>query len=221
MENDFWHERWEKNEIGFHQSQFHPFLLQYWPSLNLKQGSRVFVPLCGKSRDLLWLRDQGLDVIGVELSQLAVKDFFKENQLTATVTQHGELELYESPGIRIFCGDFFKLTAADLAGVTGVFDRASLVALPPAMRRDYAAHMQKILPPGTQTLLVCFAYPQEQMDGPPFSVGNAEVNALFAPTSEITFLTEIDALDNEPRFKQRGVTSLHEKVFRLRYPAQA
>lgn len=217
MEKSFWHERWEKNEIGFHQSHFHPFLLQHWPSLNLRLGSRVFVPLCGKSRDLLWLRDQGLDVIGVELSKLAVEDFFKENQLTATVMQHGELALYGCPGIHIFCGDFFKLTAADLTGVAGVFDRASLVALPPAMRRDYAAHMQKILPPGTQTLLVCFTYPQEQMNGPPFSVEAAEVHALFAPASEVTFLAEADVLNNEPRFKQRGLTHLHEKTFRLRY----
>lgn len=217
MESNFWHERWEKNEIGFHKSEFHPFLQQYWPSLHIPQGSGVFVPLCGKSRDLLWLHDQGLNVIGVELSQRAVEDFFAENNLTATVTQHGELALYESPGIRIFCGDFFKLTAADLNGVTGVFDRASLVALPPAMRRDYAAHMQKILSPGTQTLLICFAYPQEQMDGPPFSVEESEVHALFSPASEVIFLTELDALDNEPRFKQRGLTRLHEKVFRLRY----
>ncbi|AJP48445.1 thiopurine S-methyltransferase [Rugosibacter aromaticivorans] len=219
MESSFWHERWEKNEIGFHQSRFHPFLPKYWPSLDIKQGSRVFVPLCGKSRDLLWLRDQDLDVIGVELSKLAVEDFFKENQLTAIITQHGELTLYECSGIRIFCGDFFKLTAADLAGVAGVFDRASLVALPPAMRRDYARHMQKILPSGTQTLLVCFAYPQEQMDGPPFSVEEAEVHALFGTASEVTFLAEADVLDNEPRFKQRGLTRLHEKAFRLRYPS--
>jgi thiopurine S-methyltransferase len=217
MESNFWHERWEKNEIGFHKSEFHPFLQQYWPSLNIPQGSSVFVPLCGKSRDLLWLQNQGLSVIGVELSQLAVEDFFAENDLTAKVTQQGELTRYESPGIRIFCGDFFKLTAADLTGVTGVFDRASLVALPPAMRRDYASHMQHILPPGTKTLLVCFAYPQEQMDGPPFSVEEAEVHALFAPASEVTFLAQFDALDNEPRFKQRGLTRLHEKVFQLRY----
>ncbi len=220
MENDFWHERWEKNEIGFHKSEFHPFLQQYWPSLHIQQDSGVFVPLCGKSRDLLWLREQGLDVIGVELSQLAIEDFFKENQLTATVTQHGELKLYESPGIRIFCGDFFKLTAADLTGVTGVFDRASLVALPPAMRRDYAAHMQNILPPGTQTLLVCFAYPQEQMNGPPFSVEAAEVSTLFGPICEVTFLAEFDVLESEPRFQQRGLTRLSEKVFRLHYLAK-
>lgn len=218
MESRFWHERWEKNEIGFHKLEFHPFLQQYWPGLHVRQGSGVFVPLCGKSRDLLWLRDQGLNVVGVELSQRAVEDFFTENNLTAKVTQQGELTLYECPGIRIFCGDFFKLTAADIKGVTGVFDRASLVALPPAMRRDYASHMQNILPSGTQTLLVCFAYPQEQMDGPPFSVEEAEVHALFAPASEVTFLAEFDVLDNEPRFKQRGLTRLHEKVFRLRYP---
>ena len=217
MEKSFWHERWEKNEIGFHQSHFHPFLLQYWSSLNLKPSDRVFVPLCGKSLDLLWLRNQGFEVIGVELSELAVESFFKENQLTATVTQQGEFVRYECQNICLFCGDFFKLTATDLAGVKGVFDRASLVALPPALRRDYVAHMQHILATGTQTLLICFAYPQEQMDGPPFSVETTEVQSLFSPTCEVTFLAETDVLNNEPRFKQRGLTRLHEKAFRLRY----
>lgn len=221
MENDFWHERWAKNEIGFHKPEIHPHLQRYWPNLQTPRSARVFVPLCGKTRDMLWLRDQGLEVIGVELSQRAVEDFFTENELTATVTQHGDFALYENSGIRIFCGDFFKLAAADLPGVTRVFDRASLVALPLTMRRDYAAHMQKILPPGTQTLLVCFAYPQEQMNGPPFSVEAAEVSTLFEPACEVTFLDEFDVLESEPRFAQRGVTRLTEKVFCLRYLAKA
>ncbi|MCK9989349.1 MAG: thiopurine S-methyltransferase [Rugosibacter sp.] len=219
MENDFWHERWAKNEIGFHKPEIHPYLQRYWPDLQTPKSARVFVPLCGKTRDMLWLRDQGLEVMGVELSQRAVEDFFIENELTATVTQHGDFALYENSGVRIFCGDFFKLAAADLTGVTRVFDRASLVALPPAMRRDYAAHMQQILPPGTQTLLVCFAYPQEQMSGPPFSVEAAEVGTLFEPACEVTFLAEFDVLESEPRFAQRGVTRLTEKVFRLLYPS--
>jgi thiopurine S-methyltransferase len=220
MENDFWHERWAKNEIGFHKAEIHPYLQQYWSSLQIPKNAGVFVPLCGKTRDMLWLRDQGLAVTGVELSQRAVEDFFAENNLTATVTQQGGFTLFENSGIRIFCGDFFKLTASDLAGVAGVFDRASLVALPPAMRRDYALHMQKILPPGTQTLLVCFAYPQEQMSGPPFSVNATEVSQLFGSSCAVTFLAEIDVLQNEPRFAQRGVTQLTEKVFRLHYLAK-
>lgn len=217
MESSFWHERWQKNDIGFHQPVFHPYLLAHWPRLGIPAGSAVFVPLCGKSLDMFWLHDQGYQVIGVELSPLAVADFFRQRQLEPTLTRQGDFAVYEIPGIRIYCGDFFKLAPADLDGVRGVFDRAALVALPPALRQAYAAHLQEILPAGTQTLLVCFAYPQEQMQGPPFSVEAEEVNALFSPSCSVRLIERHDVLDKEPRFKQRGLTRLEEEVFLLQY----
>lgn len=221
MDADFWHERWAKNETGFHQQEVHPYLQQFWPTLGVAPGSRVFVPLCGKSRDLLWLREQGYAVIGVELSPLAAENFFTENALSASVAQRDGFSIHASEGahpeLAIYCGDFFRLTAAHLAGVNAVFDRAALVALPPAMRRNYAAHMQRILAPETSTLLVSFEYPQEEMQGPPFSVEEAEVRALFAPAAEVQLMDETDILEREPRFRERGLTRLREKAFHLRY----
>lgn len=215
MDADFWHERWAKNEIGFHRSEHHPSLIRFWPMLGLPAGSPVFVPLCGKSRDLLWLRAAGHEVIGVELSPLAVDSFFAENHLAATVEREGAFATYRGGGFTLYCGDFFALEPAMLAGVAAVYDRAALVALPPVLRRDYAAHLVRLLLPGTQTLLVSFEYPQEEMSGPPFSVSEDEIRALFAPVTAIEHLATSDILAQEERFRKRGLSRLVEKTFRL------
>ena len=74
MHPEFWLERWQQNQIGFHQARVNPYLQQFWPQLGIAQTGRVFVPLCGKSSDMLWLRAQGHEVVGVEFSELAVRD---------------------------------------------------------------------------------------------------------------------------------------------------
>ena len=81
MQPDFWHQRWADNQIGFHQSAPTPLLLKHWPALGITPGAQVFVPLAGKSLDMAWLASQGHRVLGVELSQLAVEQFFAEHDL--------------------------------------------------------------------------------------------------------------------------------------------
>ncbi len=188
MKKDFWLERWERKETGFHQDEINPYLRQYWPELHLPHGSEIFVPLCGKSRDLLWLREQGHQVLGVELSAIAVQAFFNENGYAPHHTASEKFNRYEADGIRILCGDFFDLNKGDLAKVNAVYDRASLVALPPETRECYARHLLSILPPATQTLLITFDYPQTEMSGPPFAVSAGEVEALYYEYAEIRLL---------------------------------
>lgn len=168
MKAEFWLERWQRNEIGFHQGEINAHLQEFWGGLQLPAGSEVFVPLCGKSRDLLWLRAQGHRVLGVELSPLAVEDFFLENELKPQVRSHGIFDSWSCDGVTLLCGDFFELEAADLKGVAAVYDRASLVALPPEMRERYAQHLHRILPARVPMLLVTMDYPQAEMSGPPF-----------------------------------------------------
>lgn len=215
MQPDFWHERWQNNQIGFHQDKINRHLQQFWPTLNAAPGNRVFVPLCGKSNDMVWLRAQGYEVIGVELSPLAAQAFFVENALQPMNSLHGSFSVYEADGIRIYCGDLFDLGINDLAGVSAVYDRASLIALPPEVRPAYAAHMQRLLAPGTPTLLVAFDYPQHEMPGPPFSVGEQEVQALYGESCDVRLLHETDILDQEPRFRDKGVSRLQERVYAL------
>lgn len=215
MHQEFWLEAWHNNQIGFHNEDINPHLQQYWPALNIAAGNRVFVPLCGKSNDMLWLLAQGCDVIGVELSELAVAAFFAENNISASVRQQGPFTLHESNGLRLYCGDFFALNADELHGVDAVYDRASLVALPPDMRIAYAEHMQRLLKPGTQILLIAFDYPQHEMTGPPFCVSNEEVQSLYGAWCRVELLGTEAILEREPRFRDRGLSRLEEHVYRL------
>jgi thiopurine S-methyltransferase len=215
MQQEFWHERWQLNQIGFHNEEINRHLQQNWPVLNPEPGCRVFVPLCGKSNDMLWLLAQGYEVMGVELSPLAVEAFFIENGLPAATSQQGKFSVSETDGLRIYCGNFFDITAKDLAGVNAVYDRASLVALPLEMRADYSAHMQHLLKPGTKTLLVAFDYPQHEMQGPPFSVKAPEVLALYRSWCDVELLYTEDILDREPGFRARGVSRMQEQVYLL------
>jgi thiopurine S-methyltransferase len=215
MEKDFWHERWERQEIGFHQNETNPFLAQHWQELRLAPGTKVFVPLCGKSLDMLWLRGHGHAVLGVELSAIAAQAFFRENGCLPRRATSGNFESYEADDIRILCGDFFELGKDDLKGVSAVYDRASMVALPPGMRERYVRHLLGILPPATKMLLLTFDYPQREMPGPPFAVSAEEVESLYKGRADIRLLAQHDTLDLNARFRERGLTQLRESIFLL------
>jgi len=215
MDPDFWLQRWQHNQIGFHQEQVNTHLERYWGHLQLPANGRVFVPLCGKSRDLLWLRAQGHEVLGIEISPIAVRDFFAENDLVAELGQQGAFQCWRSDGIELLLGDYFDLQPDDLAGCRAVFDRASLIALPREMRIAYRDRMLAIAPAGAPTLLITLEYPQQQMDGPPFSVLQDEVGSLYGQSHHIELLQDFDALAENPNLRAKGLTRLQERVYRL------
>lgn len=215
MHAEFWHERWQQNQIGFHNDEINPHLEQYWPALAIAEGSRVFVPLCGKSTDMLWLLSQDLRVMGVELSPIAVEAFFSENKIPASTRRQSGFAVHETEELTIYCGDFFDLSADELIGVTAVYDRASLVALPPEMRSAYASHLREMLESGTKILLIAFDYPPHEMDGPPFCVPTEEVQELYRDWCSVELLVTEDILGREPRFRERGLSRLQEQVYRL------
>lgn len=190
MEAQFWHSRWLQNEIGFHEQKVHALLQKYWDRLGLTADARVLVPLCGKSLDMLWLRERGHDVIGAELSEIAVRDFFAENGLTPAVQEAGRLDLWTAPGIELYCGDFLHLTGAQVGDVAGAYDRAALIALPPAMRLAYATHLLSLLAPDARLLLITLQYPDGLFDGPPFAVSHAEIAQLFGLQCRIDHLEQ-------------------------------
>ncbi|SEL81036.1 thiopurine S-methyltransferase [Pseudoxanthomonas sp. GM95] len=215
MHPEFWHERWDTNRIGFHQDKVMPLLQKHWPSLGLPAGSRVFVPLAGKSLDMAWLVAQGHRVLGVELSQVAVQAFFAEHGLTPQVRETRYGTHYAAGGIELICGDAFGLDADVLADCAGVYDRAALIALPEAMRQRYVAELYACLPAACRGLLITLEYPQAQKDGPPFSVEPDEVRSLFSPDWDIEDVERRDILSYEPRFAAEGVTRLETAVYRL------
>nr|XP_009918678.1 PREDICTED: thiopurine S-methyltransferase [Haliaeetus albicilla] len=77
-----WLQKWETGNIGFHKEQGHPLFQKYLDVLlNGRSGLRVFFPLCGKAVEMKWLADMGHSVVGVEVSEQALKEFFAEHNL--------------------------------------------------------------------------------------------------------------------------------------------
>jgi len=188
MESGFWLERWEKNEIGFHEDMPNVFLRRHFKS-TLKGRGTVFVPLCGKTTDIGWLVQQGFQVVGVELSEIAVEQLFGNLNINAEVSDLGVLKRYESTHITVYTGDIFDLDAEILGSVDCVYDRAALVAMPENTRRAYAEHLVDITK-GVNQFVVCFEYDQSQMKGPPFSINPELLSAYYSKEFDIELLEQ-------------------------------
>ena len=215
MDPDFWHQRWREGRTGFHQDRPTPLLLEHWPALGLAPGSRVFVPLAGKSLDLVWLAAQGHRVLGVELSPLAVAQFFAEHGLTPQVHDSRYGRHYRAGDIELICGDVFGLDADALVDCAAVHDRAALIALPPPLRRRYVRELHALLPAGCCGLLITLEYPPHEKRGPPFAVPEAEVRDLYGRDWRVETLERRDILAQQPGFVAEGVSALETVVYRL------
>ena len=191
MEQDFWHQRWQDNQIGFHLPEANPLLVKHFPALQLKQDARIFLPLCGKTLDIAWLLTQGYRVAGAELSALAIEDLFKSLNFAPTITKLGEITHYSATNIDMFVGDIFKVTPAMLGKVDAVYDRAALVALPNDMRKAYSVYLMALTHNAPQ-LLICFKYDQSVHQGPPFSICADEVKQHYQANFELAFLASVD-----------------------------
>ena len=187
MEHTFWHDKWEKGEIGFHQSDIHPMLRKFADQLNMAEPCRVLVPLCGKSNDMTFMLERGCEIIGIELSKIAVNQYFESLGVEPVIEQSGKLTRYSAPDITIYCGDIFALTPEQVGQVDVVYDRAALVALPEDLRRQYCQRLCA-LAAGAKQLLVTFEYDQSLMPGPPFSISEADIDQYYGAYCEITQL---------------------------------
>jgi thiopurine S-methyltransferase len=209
MDASFWHQRWRENKIAFHKSEANPFLVKYFKALSLGQGSRVFLPLCGKTLDIPWLLANGYRVAGAELSQIAIEQLFTELGVNPTISKVGGVDRYSASNIDIFVGDIFDVSRQMLGLVDAVYDRAALVALPEAMRDRYTAHLTEITDKAPQ-LLICYEYDQSAMEGPPFSISSEEVNQHYRDSYDLTLMASTTVPDG-----LKGTLAATEAVWRL------
>lgn len=208
MEHEFWHERWQKREIGFHRRDVHPLLTAQIQSV-AQTGSTIFVPLCGKSLDMQWLLQQGYQVIGIELSEVAIQEFFTEHNLPYQTSREGPFTAYRAEGICIYQGDFFDLSEAHLQTVAAWYDRAAMVALPPTIRTKYIDHLQRILPSSANGLLVMVEYQEGYWKGPPFAIHTDEIRTSYQDNYAIEVLPLL------PGFTLGGDANVTERGYLL------
>lgn len=211
-DNGLWLQCWQNRQTDFHQLAVNPLLSHFWPLLGLAPGSRIFVPLCGKSLDMLWLAAQGHSVIGIELSPIAVRAFFRENHLKPKKTRQGQLTLWQDGNLSILCGDYFALKPTDLGQIDTVYDRAALTALPDHIRPAYIAHLRKIVPATAQVFLLTTedAEPDET-EAQALGVSD-EITSLYAQAFHIE-LTHVESVFGEAG---QALERTEFKVYRLR-----
>lgn len=203
-----WLARWEQGRTGWHEAGGNSGLRNYWP--DLPQGSKVLVPLCGKTPDLAWLENRGLEVTGVELSPLAAEAFFSDIGLRYSVFHDDDFRVYTASdrNITIYCGDYFSFRGQSF---DAVYDRGALVALPHGDRRSYVRHTDCLLRPGAGRLLITLEYDQAIVDGPPFAVMADEVREYWPLLERVS---EKDDLPNcPPKFLERGLKEITEVVW--------
>ena len=211
-----WLHFWENNETNWHSDTITQELVEYFELFELEPRDKVFVPLCGKSLDMIYIMNQGFSVVGVEISEIGVRQFFSENNLAYKITKVDDFDLYSTENLEIYCGDFFALTSKHLNNVKSVFDRKSLIALEPEVRQKYVKHLNDIISLGARILLVTLQYPQYQMSGPPFSVDKSEVESLFSMTFESRELRSFNDIENESKLERTGVDFINNAAYCLR-----
>jgi thiopurine S-methyltransferase len=177
-----WLARWRDGRIAFHEGRPNELLERH--RARLAGCHRLLVPLCGKAEDLAYLAAHGHAVVGIELAEQAVHEFFEAHALVPSVAARGPFVEYRAGGITVLVGDMFAATPAvvgPLVGpIDGLYDRAALIALPPDLRPRYVQQVRALLPAGAAGLVITLEYDQTLMDGPPFAVFEPELRSLYA-----------------------------------------
>ena len=213
-DREAWLARWREGRTHFHLDQVHPALMRYISQL--PSGARILVPLCGKSLDLGWLKGQGYNVVGVELAEQAVSELFEQLEVEPTRTPDGPFEIWESPGLSVYVGDIFELTA-DLAGTfDAIWDRAALIALNPTDRTHYAPHVSSFLKKDSSLLLSVLLYDQQKMSGPPFSVSDDEIYRLYNACQSLEKLQSKNVTSRNPMFIEAGLDTVTENLWLIK-----
>lgn len=212
--HQFWLDKWQTSDISFHRDQINPTITTYFPQCHLPQAARVLVPLCGKSLDMCWLMAQGYNVVGIELSAIAIETFFAEQQLTYTCEQRGDHVFYTAPQITIIQGDIFTLDTTHLEPCAGYYDRAALIALPAKLRMAYVATISQLLVTNAQGIVSSVDYTTSTQIGPPFNITDAEIQTLFADYT----LEQLSYREQVPASKSlmaKGITTVTETVYKV------
>ena len=200
--NEYWIQQWTDKKINFHQDLFEPFLEKHFPVMG---PTTILIPLCGKSKDILFFTQRGHQVIGIEVSELACDAFFLENGIEYGTENIENFKIYKSKCVTIYCGDFFKVKPEFMNAVSFIYDRAALIALPKDARKNYVEYLLALSSNNAEIaktiLLISLEYTSKERTGPPFSVDKIEIESLYGNSFEVR---EVESVED------RAINKTHE-----------
>lgn len=213
MDADFWISKWEDKAIGFHRADYHPELIKYFDKIEPHSDNKILVPLCGKTKDMLFLKEKGLQISGIEFSDIACEEFFSENDLSFTTIEENGFKVFKGSNHSLFCGDFYKYKPEHK--YQAAYDRAAIVAIDPKSRKAYAKQYSNLLVSGAKLLLLSFEYDQTKVQGPPWSVEETYINEFFGSDFKVEILDSNLVEITSPKFKKNGLEQATQKIYLL------
>lgn len=214
MDKEFWSNAWNERQIGFHQSEINKNLRQFSSLFGQKSGDSILVPLCGKTLDMIYLQQLNFKIDGVEIVEQAIKEFFSENNLIPKISNEKNFTRYSHDDYSLYLGDFHQFENLNKK-YKFVYDRASMIALPPELRKNHAQSLKNLTLSGSKILLITLEYDQEKVPGPPFSVLKSEVEILFNDSFIIQELKSESTSNIGPKFKDAGINKVYQRVYLL------
>ena len=218
MELSYWESRWRKDKIGFHMPDGFPGLRKQWAGLELPENPRVLVPLCGKTEDMIYMEAKGAEVVGVEISEKAILDFFSDHRRQYEISNYAEFKIYSSQHIKLWQGDFLKYPEQK-SEFNLIYDKAALVALPPGKRPSYADKLANLAGPKYKILLHHFIYPSRRCQGRHLVSAGKEIDSYFSDrfSSHLLEENEIPAGKFIP-FQRRGIEKSAQRTIYFNEP---
>ena len=226
--------QWQGDKLGWHKEDINPHLLKHINTILLSSNAgnaypipkhNIFVPLCGKSIDLVYLATHtGIsNVVGIDIVRNAAVDFASEhteftiqevdkqqckeeeddtnNKIGKDTTT--SIQKFKGNKLTILIDDLFKMPTNNRYDI--IYDRASIVAIKPSLRQEYVNLMGTLLQPGGSILLVTLdrrttTSEEAKNDGPPFSLDEKEIRQLYETQNwveSVTLLEEVNDLTTD------------------------
>ena len=182
----------KKSEDPDYLQKVDPILMKNIKQLTAGRSNlRIFVPMCGKTPDMLWLAEQGHAITGVEINARYIKAFFRNAELECTLrseqfTPKKKVNVYEAKGkdITLYQCDIFDYNVEVSGQFDAVWDQSAIpIVNDMGARRlkQYTSLMQALLKPdGRHMVEVC-------KHGSNF-VDEKMLKSLFGDKSDVRYL---------------------------------
>ena len=113
-------------------------------------------------------------------------------------------------------GDFFALDETATSGrFEAIFDRASMVAIDPSLRKDYVSVLGSLLKPGGKILLVSIerrSGTEEDKAGPPFSLTETNIRELYEGLDWVESVSLLNDSGEQKRNDGRPMVSMYYMI---------
>lgn len=184
----------KKSEDTDYLKKVDPILMKNIKELTAGRSNlRMFVPMCGKTHDMLWLADKGHAITGAEINARYIKAFFRDAELEYTlrseqITPKKKVNVYKAKGkdITLYQCDIFDYSVGVSGQFDAIWDQSALPVINEmgAKRlKEYTSLMQSLLKPdGRHMVEVC-------KHGANF-VDSKMLKSLFGDKSDIRYLGE-------------------------------